>query len=75
MLVFHAISCYTDENISINNTNNFDTIKNDDIFNYWKTMGSGVCDKIFLRKYWNDVEFPEGKTCEDIFVIYKLNFF
>ena len=72
MLVFLAISCYSDLNILIHNDNSYQVIYNNEIFNYWNIIGRGVCDKIFLKKYWDDIQFPTGKTSEDIFVIYKL---
>lgn len=72
MFVFRAISCYSDTEINIFNNNNFIEISNDKIFDYWSIVGRGVCDKIFLKKYWDDIRFPFGKTSEDVFVIYLL---
>jgi len=31
-----------------------------------------VCDKLFERKLFDNIEFPFGKTCEDSFVTYKI---
>lgn len=31
-----------------------------------------VCDKLFERTLFNNIEFPFGKTCEDSFVTYKI---
>ena len=31
-----------------------------------------VCDKIFKKDLFKDIEFPFGKTCEDSFVTYRL---
>lgn len=72
MFVFNSINCYSDSAPVINNSNNFIVIENKNLFNRWDIIGRGVCDKIFLREYWNDIRFPLGKTSEDIFVIYKL---
>lgn len=35
-------------------------------------VNDGVWDKIYDKKLWNDVVFPVGKTCEDIYVLYKV---
>ena len=72
MFVFRAISCYNDKTHEVKNPNKYEIIKNKDIFDYWEIIGRGVCDKVFIREYWNDIRFPFGKTSEDIFVIYKL---
>lgn len=72
MFVFQAQSCYNNFEDKINNTNEYILIENEDIFDYWGIIGRGVCDKVFLREYWNNIKFPFGKTSEDIFVIYKL---
>ncbi len=72
MFVFRAINCYNGQSCEVKNTNNCEIIKNKDIFDYWGIIGRGVCDKVFIREYWNDIRFPFGKTSEDIFVIYKL---
>ncbi len=31
-----------------------------------------VCDKVFRRRLFNNIIFPEGRTCEDLDVTYKL---
>lgn len=37
-----------------------------------KEIDVSVCDKIFLRNLFNDVEFPEGESNEDLAVIFQL---
>ena len=32
----------------------------------------GVCDKIFEISLWDGIRFPEGKTSEDVGVVYKV---
>jgi len=38
----------------------------------YRGFDMSVCDKIFERKLFDDIEFPLGKTCEDSFVTYKI---
>lgn len=35
----------------------------------WNKIDSSACDKLFLKDLFIDIRFPNGKVCEDIFVI------
>lgn len=39
---------------------------------YARDVSFGLCDKLFKKEMWYDVRIPEGRTCEDIGVLYKL---
>lgn len=38
----------------------------------WEGIDSAVWDKLFHRDLFRDIRFPEGITCEDIAIVYRL---
>ncbi len=40
--------------------------------NSFRGIDVSVCNKMFCREIFNNIEFPVGKLCEDYYIIYKL---
>lgn len=38
----------------------------------WNCIDSSACDKVFDKRMFDSIRFPEGKLHEDIFIMYKL---
>lgn len=40
--------------------------------NTFKNLDVSVCNKVFLKSLFDDIEFPYQKKCEDCYIIYKI---
>ena len=38
----------------------------------WDNCDSSACDKLYARRLFREIRFPQGKVCEDVPIMYKI---